>query len=138
MTATLWILGLILCIALCALFERVRLRNIARQREDDSICTFVRSLDYRSLDTKVIREVYEQLQTWLHCGKRPFPVRVTDNLHEDYKMDPLDLDDLVLDVAKKTGRDVSDGSKNPYYDRVDTVGDLIGFLCSQPRITKTA
>lgn len=136
MTATLWIVGIILCIALSVIFDRARLRRIACQREDDSICTFVRSMNYRKLDTKVIREVYEQLQAWLRCGKRPFPVRVADNLHNDYSMDPLDLDDLILDVAKKTGRDLSDTSKNPYYDRVDTVADVIGFLCSQPRITK--
>jgi acyl carrier protein len=136
MTATLWIVGIILCIAMSVVLDRARLRKIAHQREGDSICTFVRSLDYRALDTKVIREVYEQLQTWLRCGKRPFPVRVADDLHEDYKMDPLDLDDLIVDVAQKTGRDLSDTSKNPYYDRVDTVADVIGFLCSQPRITK--
>lgn len=136
MTATLWIVEIIMCIALSVVFDRVRLRKIARQRDDDSICTFVRSLDYRTLDTKVIREVYEQLQAWLRCGKRPFPVRVADDLHEDYRMDPLDLDDLIVDVAKKTGRDLRDTSKNPYFDRVDTVADVIGFLCSQPTIKK--
>jgi hypothetical protein len=138
MIAIYCILGVLLLIGFLGLIERIRLKRIARQREEDSICTFVRSLDYRSLDTGVIREVYNHLQAWLGYREQSFPIRVSDSIDRDYRMDPLDLDDMLLEVATKTNRDLSDTTKNPLYDRVENVGDMIEFICHQPRANNSA
>jgi hypothetical protein len=109
--------------------EKQRFRRLAVERASESICSFVRSLDYRRLDTGIIRCVYEQLQR--HLGA-PVPLRASDRLDHDLHLDPEDLDDLAEAIALQCRRSLDSVQRNPYYDRVTTVGDLIEFLCAQP------
>jgi hypothetical protein len=46
------------------ILERRRIKQIAMKRGDANICAFVRSLDYRNLDTKIIRAVYNEFKDW--------------------------------------------------------------------------
>lgn len=52
-------------------------------------------------------------------------------------MDPEDIDDIYFDVADKLGISVEDAEKNPFYERVNTVKDLVLFLDKQPRLKDT-
>ncbi|MGC4016826.1 MAG: hypothetical protein QM755_20280 [Luteolibacter sp.] len=112
------------------------LRMLAANRSEESICQFVRSLDYRSLDTKVIRAVYESLGEWCsngHNRHRPFPIRTTDTLLGDLKLDDEDLIEVIGDVAERCKVSLDHCEQNPWYHRVDTAGDLVHFLCAQPK-----
>jgi hypothetical protein len=112
----------------------VRLRTIGESRAGDSICTFVRALAIRELDTWVVRAVFEQLQNHLRDSYAQFPLRPSDHLFEDLRIDPDDLDEELLgQIAQRSGRSLSDCRANPYHGKVATVEDLIRFLCAQPK-----
>src|SRR5262245_33232732 len=109
------------------------LTELARARAGESICEFSRSFDTRNTDTWVIRAVYEQLQLQLRSIYPDFPVRASDRLIEDLRLDPDDIDlDVLADVASRTGRSIRDTRSNPFRSGVKTAGDLIAFFCAQP------
>ena len=107
-----------------------RLRRLADQRSGETICHFARSLDYRRLDTKIMRAVYEGVQPYLIPA---FPIRASDDLDQTYRIDREDLDELAYEIAGRCGRSVDGFEQNPYYGRVSTVSELIEFLCAQPK-----
>jgi len=127
----------VLSIAIWAYYETQQenkhLQELAKDRTKDTICSFVRSFDYRKLDTKVIRAVYEVLQLFLPNEPRPFPIRAKDNLFDDLKLDEDDLDlDIVAAVAHRTGRSLDNFEDNPFYEKVLTPYDLVMFFNMQP------
>ncbi|MDF1755704.1 MAG: hypothetical protein P1U89_23140 [Verrucomicrobiales bacterium] len=102
-------------------------------RENDSICSFARSFDYRQIDTKAIRAVYESLQPYLRSKSKPFPIHREDRLLEDYGIDFEELEYIFIDdIGPSISRDFSNSESNPYFDRVKTVGDLVLFTHHQP------
>ena len=110
-------------------------RRVARLyavRRGENICTFVRALDYRTTDTKIIRAVYDEVQGCISRGDDQFPLRPGDNFSCDLKVDDDDLDEMVGDIAARSGRSLANTEANPFYDKVDTVQDLILFLNAQP------
>ena len=112
--------------------EKKYLQELANDRTKDTICTFVRSFDYRQWDTKVIRAVYEELQLFLPNEPRPFPIRAKDNLFDDLRLDADDLDlDIVAAVARRTGRSLNNFDENPFYEKVLTPYDLVMFFNMQ-------
>ncbi len=112
-----------------------KLRLLAAERQGDSICRFARSLDYRRLDTKVIRAVYEGLQEWLRSSCPAFPVHPSDDIDRDYLMDPEDFEDLVCEIADRLGRSLEGYEWNPHHPKIHTVSGLIEFLCAQPKVS---
>ena len=115
-------------------YQRWKLNRLAEARNRESICTFARAFDARSIDPWVIRAVYEQLQEHLKPTKPPFPLLPTDRLRQDLMLDDDDLDmDLVPDIAARTGRPLSGSAENPYFGKVVTVRDLVEFFCAQPK-----
>lgn len=113
--------------------------RLAQERSGESICQFARSIDCRSVDTWVVRAVYEELQAGLPGAGRSLPLRVTDRLRKDLRLDVDDLDlSLVPDIAQRAGRDLSSTQGNPFYGKVATVGDLVHFLNAQPHLQATA
>lgn len=122
--------------ALAAIEERRQDKRMAlwvQARVGESICQFARALDCRKVDTWVVRSVYEELQRY-HSGKWALPLRATDWLEKDLRLDSEDLDQVLVDMAQRAGRDLSSTQGNPFYDKVTTVGDLVHFLNAQPRI----
>jgi len=109
-----------------------RLRLLAQERQGDSICSFARSLDYRRQDTTVIRAVHETLQEHLKNACPAFPIRPSDDVDQVYRIDLEDYEDMVVDIADRTGRSLEDYERNPYYRQISTVSGLINFLCAQP------
>ncbi len=113
--------------------EAQRLAHMAQGRAGESICQFARSIDCRRVDTWVVRAVYEELQRSLSAVVA-VPLRLTDNLQSDLRLDADDLDDLVVDMAQRARRSMADTSANPLFGKVITVGDLVEFLQAQPRL----
>lgn len=107
--------------------------HVCALRHGESICEFAREFDTRSVDTWVIRAVYEQLQHHLEHIAPQFPVRSSDRLSEDLLIDDDELDmGLALEIEQRTRRSLNDSSSNPYFGKVRTVGDLVHFFNAQP------
>ena len=92
-----------------------------------------RSFDTRAVDTGVIRAVHDTLQRELESDRPAFPIRASDHL-EVILSDPDDLDlNLVPKVARLSGRSLDDAARNPHYERVRSVADLVMFFNEQAR-----
>jgi len=124
----------------CLVFEisrrKRRLKALAAARPGESICNFAREFDFRETDTWIIRAVYEQLQAHLADDALAFPLRREDHLTKTLGIDPDDLSyDLADEIAARTGRSLEKTGNNPYWEKVETVGDLVQFFLHQPRAT---
>lgn len=133
-----WVGGFVLLVAAIGVVEqrrtRRRLSRLAAGRPGESIGTFARAFDARSTDTWVIRAVYEQLQDWLKGDYPSFPLRPTDRLEEDLKLDPDDLDmELADEISERTGRPLAGAERNPYFGKIKTAADLVFFFCAQAK-----
>jgi len=118
-----------------ARLRKRQLQRMAKNRAGESICTFARSFDCSMTDTWVIRAVYEQLQAYLRGDVSAFPLRREDNLVKELGIDCEDLGyDIVDEIATRTGRSLENFEENPYWEKVETVGDLVQFFLHQPRI----
>ena len=116
------------------LYQLLWLRQKLACRKVVKSLTF-RSFDYRSVDTKIIREVWNELQECL--GKydgRPFPIKAEDLFDDTYKLHPDDLDDAYWAVADRLGIDTENPENNPYWNKVTSVKNLVLFLHNQPRL----
>lgn len=97
------------------------------ERANTTICTFARSFPRRSVDTLVLRVVWEHVSAIL-------PVRADDDLCADVGLEDPDMD-LDLDrIAHECGRSMDGCERNAWYGRVATVRDLVHFLDAQPRL----
>ena len=102
--------------------EEDSLRNLAAEREGESICEFARDFDTRAVDTWIVRAVYEQVQGQLRHVHPAFPVRASDRLKEDLHLDDDDLDmDLAVQVEQRTGRSLDQTKANPLLGKVRTI-----------------
>ena len=108
-------------------------RRLAAARDGESICEFARSFD-RKTDTWILRAVYEEVSRYFSVDGRPLPIRRTDRCEKDLKIDPEDLNDLASDVAFRAQRSLNGSEKNPLYNKVQTVGDLVAFFEHQPKV----
>ncbi len=130
------IVAILIVIGSCAAFWHYRrMCSIALSRSSSDICRYARSFDYRNVDTKIMREVYNHVQEW--AGKYegiPFPVEADDCFDEIYKMDADDLEDIYLGIAQKLGISTENPEANPYWNKVTTVKNLVLFLHNQPKV----
>jgi hypothetical protein len=114
--------------------EEDALRRLAEARAGESICEFAREFDTRAVDTWVIRAVYEQVQAQLTHVHPAFPVRASDRLKEDLRLDDDDLDmDVAMEIEQRTGRSLVETRTNPLLGKVKTVRDLVLFFQAQPK-----
>ena len=112
---------------------------MAAKREGCDIGTFAKSFDYRKIDTWIIRAVYEELHKFVSTKKIQLPILATDHLKEDLNIDEDMLDDIIMEkIAQRTGRTFEDCEKNPYFDNLNTVSDLVGYFNYQPLENKDA
>src|SRR5690606_13161612 len=99
---------------------RRRLAPLEASRADEGICSFVRALPIRDLDTWVVRATFEEVQGHLQHGAQGFPLRPSDRLVEDLEIDPEDLEDIVVTIADRTGRTLEGYQANPRYAGMTT------------------
>ncbi|WP_228529993.1 hypothetical protein [Diaphorobacter caeni] len=117
--------------------RRARLLQLAAERQGESICQFARSFDTRVVDTWIIRAVHDTLLQELEARRAAFPVRASDRL-DDMFFDADDLDMAVApEVARRAGRSLDNGAANPYFGKVQTVGDLVMFFHFQAKECST-
>ncbi len=108
--------------------------KIAVERGAPNICNYARSFEYREVDTKIMREVWNELQSYLgkYDGKS-FPVEADDLFKETYNLDTDDLDNVYWAVADRLGIETEDAEANPFFNKVTTVKSLVLFLHNQPK-----
>ncbi|WP_444908042.1 hypothetical protein ACJJIR_08675 [Microbulbifer sp. SSSA008] len=110
--------------------------KLREKRNKDSICTFSRYFDCKSIDTWVIRAVYEQLQNYISSDSIAFPIKPTDNVFKDLLIDDEDFElDIVEEIAQRTGRTLDHAENNPYYGKANVVENLVYFFNEQPVAT---
>jgi len=131
---------LILCVPAFFLMdawnEKKRIRHFQQlldERDDDSICTFSHYFDCRKVDTWIIRAVYEQLQNYLRSEKEHFPLRPTDDVFIDLRIDEEDFEfDLIEEIAQRTGRSLDNVESNSYFGKASRVENLVYLFNEQP------
>ena len=135
------LLFIVVIVVLIVIEQRSRSKKLAKlsqERKEQSICDFARSFDYRSIDTWVIRAVYETIQEYVSTPRVLVPIKAEDDLTKVLEIDDEDLNmDLLVEMLQRTGRSVEDTSRNPYYGKVKTVSDLVYFVNAQPPISNT-
>ena len=63
------------------------------------------------------------------------PLRPTDRLVEDLGIDPDDVEfDLIDEVASRSGHLPDNADRNPFWGKIETVGDFVRFVTLQPRV----
>jgi hypothetical protein len=100
-------------------------RRIAEERRGESICQFARGFDCRTIDTWIIRAVYEEFSG-------AFPLRPSDRFKEDLRTDGEELDFGAMDIARRIGRSLDGYERNPMFGKIDTACDLVMFFHHQP------
>ncbi len=112
--------------------------TLLRERQNDSICSFSRYFEVRKIDTWIIRAVFEQIQNYLKGEMENFPVRPTDDVFIDLKIDDEDFKwDIVEEIAQRTGRSIENAESNPYYGKANIVENLVYFFNAQPKTNAT-
>ena len=125
-------IGLTALYALADLSLRRHFKRMRADRSGESICTFARSFDRRTVDPWIVRAVWDDLQTYVSTGGCDFPVRASDVIDLDLRVDVGDIDDIADRAAQRAGRSMADTASNPLYGSVRTAGDLVRFLNAQP------
>jgi len=124
-----WAVGAIFALgSVATLLSHRHFARLKEERKEESICTFARSLPARAHNTWVVRAVFEELSTLVRV-----PIRPTDDLKKDLKIDPDDLEETAFEIARRAGRSMDGTRKNPMFDRVVTVADMIVFFEHQPK-----
>lgn len=107
---------------------------LAERRKNDSICSFARHFDCRKVDPWVIRAVYEQLQERTDEYYPGFPIHPLDSVFEDLELDDEDFEeDVVGEIAHRTGRSLENAEENPYFGKANIVENLVYFFNLQPK-----
>lgn len=130
--ASVFAIGLFLSV--CAyehIKTKVHFNGLMNQRAGESLCTFARAQDLTDIDTLIVRAVYEELQLEI-VSQKDFPLRWSDNLYSDLRLQGDDIEDLIERVAQRTGRCIKHTALNPLFGNIHTVSDLIAFLNHQP------
>jgi hypothetical protein len=112
-----------------------KLQRLASERRGEDIGTFARAFDRRRepFDPWVVRAVWDAMWPYVTVGGGRVPMRATDHIDNDLSIDREDLDmGLIQEISHRTGRVLDNIEANPLCCRVDTVGDLVRLLSSQP------
>jgi len=113
--------------------DKRRAAEFLAERKGESICGFARAFNTKTVDTWVIRAVYEEVQSLLGDAWRDAPIRADDNLMQDLDLDDEDVDMSLVDaIAQRTGRSLDDYEQNSMYGKVYTARDLVMFFNEQP------
>jgi hypothetical protein len=136
MVAGLVIGAIVICSAIWVQVNGRRLRRLAEQRTGEDIGTFARAFDRRTgpFDPWVVRATWDALQPYMSFRDGQVPLRPTDRLEQDLRIDPDDLDlDIVVEIADRAGYSLDQAEANPMHGNIRTVRDLVKFITRQPK-----
>jgi len=111
------------------IFDHIERKELALERGKPNFDIFAKQFENYNVDKEIIKEVYSSVQRLMGSYNGfPFPIEANDSLKNFYKIDPLDIDDIYFEIAKKLKINTDSPELNPLYNKVDTVKDLILFL----------
>ncbi|MBI1215919.1 MAG: hypothetical protein GC185_08895 [Alphaproteobacteria bacterium] len=110
-------------VMLSSLEAHKRSQKLAAERQEETICTFVRQLNCREVDTWIIRAIYEEFLDYFG-----YPPHLDDRFD---KIDPEDIEELAIEISERIGRPLEDTESNPQYGKVHSVRDMILFFTEQ-------
>lgn len=129
------IVPVLLAAVVYAIANHFKLKKLSLERGDPNICEYARSFDYRVVDTKIIREVWNEVQHNLgNQNGKAFPIKADDLFEETYNIDSDDLDDIYWKVADRLGIGTLKPEENPFFNKVISVRNLVMFLHHQPKV----
>lgn len=123
-------------ITVIGLIDRRKVAKL-RNKRGDTICDFRKAFNLREVDPWIIRASYEAFSAWIGQNEHLFPLRASDSIERDLRIDPEDMWDLVLEVAQRAGYDITDWEANPLLGKIETVLDFVLLINHQPRIRDT-
>ncbi len=111
-----------------------RLRRLAAGRPGEDIGTFARGLDRRTqpFDPWVVRATWDALMPHVSYPGGRVPLRPTDAIVEDLRIDLELLEIEFCEIAQRAGRCLDGIEANPLYRDGRTVGDLVRLVSAQP------
>ena len=120
------------------LLERHRAPSVMRaaaSRDGEDIGSFARAFDRHAdapVDPWAIRAVWNALVPLTASRGYRIPLRPTDRLEIDLFVDSEDVEELVPLLVEQCERVNGRWTDNPYFTRLNTVGDLVHFISAQP------
>ncbi len=120
-----------------SLFERHEHKKMAACRLEVNIRALTDSLESRRVDGRLIRAVYEELQKRCKGERRLYPIRASDRVQEDLGIGWDVLCDVACEIAARTGYDSAGRERNPLFNGLKTVEDLVLFFTHLTRKSKT-
>jgi len=109
---------------------RYRERKLARQRSGQGFEEFAIYFSGESIPRDKLREVYDYFQQWQ--SMKDFPVQPEDGLYEVYGIVDEDVDDAVIELAKKWGVSLPPDAEWASMGTVSTVADIVRLLSRRP------
>ena len=113
-----------------------RLLGLAAERPDDSICTFARAFDRRTMDAWIVRATWDEIRSYLpEFEGRPFPLRATDRLWDDLHLEADDMEyAIVTNIVQRSGRRFRTETTDDDTQPITTVGDLVRWIHTLPAL----
>ncbi len=125
------VVGFIALVVVLSVWGRVRTRRIAASRPGENFDTFHSSFAADDIPTEILHAVYAEFQKWC-SGVVAFPVRAADDIGRIYGMVDEDLDDAVIEVVAKLGRQLPSAETLRKVQPVITVRDFVLFVAACP------
>ena len=119
-----------------SLFERQERKKMAVYRLEVNIHALAGSLESRRVDIRLIRAIYEELQKRCKGERGISPIRASDRTEEDLNIGRDELWEVARHVAVRMGYDSTDMKRNPLFDGMETVEDLVLYLAHRARISE--
>ena len=110
--------------------SRRREQKLARQRRGLGFDEFAAYFKAKDIPRDRLREVYDYFQHWQSV--KNFPVQPDDDLYQVYGIVDEDVDDAVIELAKKWRVSLPPDSEWESMGTVRTVADVVRLLSQRP------
>ena len=108
--------------------ENATRRSLASKRRDDNYLDFARSVENLEADPMATRAIYEELLD--HLG---YPIRAEDRVKDGLGIGEDRLWDVLVEIAARCERDLSDYLDERAFSHLETVADIVDFVSELPR-----
>ena len=127
--------GSLLLMIVVEVRNRQRLKNLAAARQGEGIGDLAWALDRRrpDFDPWVVRALWDAFGPYMAVGDLAVPLRASDRLGHEIRIDADDLLECVEDVAARAERDLSARGFTQGFSGVSTFADLAYLIGRQPK-----
>jgi hypothetical protein len=111
---------------------RLRLRRMARRRENSGFGDFAAHFVNRRVPLEVLVNTYDYFGELNKTADELFPVRPADNISDVYGCADKDLEEAIDEILRKSGRRSFKQAEMPQPPRVETVEDVVRYVAAAP------